>query len=517
MLFIVLIFVTIGNCVQFSYKTPSFFDPYAKSVESPPVYSSGGVSSRPQIVSSDEIIPLNISRRIIEPRGEMGIFRDENVIVVLVKVTSLKKDETQNVEIWEIPGKELKIVNCSYPIITSSVGEILDYEKFDKSLIQNDDIINVTSIVKALDNKKDPLYLHIYNLLSNSTQEMLPTFCTLNAAKTSEALVRDFNKILNNTTNLDLNVTHFAGSKASYRNETLGNHLYQGYIPDLKVFKELKDHRLYKRRLLEDAFPYGIRTILYYKEHENQEVDKSTQSIHFSKDLGAGEAIIFKYYLHPNDLIETELRSIIRTKGFLHEEAIPIKIIEREPHFNIAYWCESKEIIRNDINEFKYFIEYLGGDENEKPFLVEIKAPDGCEIQKPRFPNENWKGDKTIQSAYHIFSKGKKEKFIVDVCYTQTGTKFLPPIVYIQNENPAFPAEISVLEDWDQPYKIHYETFSIILLCLATLISFISLFELLLLHKQTSQTKKERKINEKIIKANTEAFNKLSRQFKKIR
>jgi len=100
-----------------------------KQSSSPP--SIGG-SSHAQSFLPAETISANITREIVSPKREDGFFNESNeVIVVLIKVTSLKKDGLKNLEIWEIPGNGLIIENCSYPLKTSSIKDLLDYGESD--------------------------------------------------------------------------------------------------------------------------------------------------------------------------------------------------------------------------------------------------------------------------------------------------------------------------------------------------------------------------------------------------
>lgn len=307
--------------------------------ELPQISSS---SSGDPIESPLQVSYANITRTIVYPVRDGYFFNESGeTIVVLVKITSLNKDGLENAEIWEIPGEGLRIENCSYPLRTSDLSEMLDYEVSDKSYITIDDI-NYTNVKKSFsDNMADPLYFYLYMLLNDSTKNHLNDSDVIQNDSIKVGLVEDFNRIINDSNICAFNTTHFIGSKAIYRShrtEENNKNLYHGFSLNSDDYLGLNDYRLFKRRLLEDAFP-SIRKISYYKTHEDHEISEYPKLIKITgietgkNVLRDGESIVFKYYLHPEKVGMTNIRSIIRAKGFWHEEVTPINIIKRVPQF----------------------------------------------------------------------------------------------------------------------------------------------------------------------------------------
>ena len=94
-----------------------------------PVPPSTGGSSHVIATASTETTHVNITIEIISPLRDEGFFNESSeVITVLTKVTPLSKNGLKNLEIWEIPSDGLKIENCSYPLRTSNIMDLLNYK-----------------------------------------------------------------------------------------------------------------------------------------------------------------------------------------------------------------------------------------------------------------------------------------------------------------------------------------------------------------------------------------------------
>ncbi len=476
--------------------------------------SSSGGSSHGQAIIPAETTSLNITWEIISPKREEGFFNESNeIIVCLVRVTSMEKEGLKNLEIWQIPGNGLRIVNCTYPIRTSSISEILEYRISDKSLIQPNDIINISFIKNKLQNNTSDLYQHIFSLLNKTTKSLINENAIAN--NLTNKLIKDFNIIINNRTDKDLNATHFTGSDAILRHTSLiggeKKSLYQGFSNNSRSFLEMDDYRLFKRRLFEDAFPTGIRRIHYYKEHENYNLSKN----YFIKigrneignnNLKEGESITFKYYLLPEKIGKTEVSSIIRADGFYREETKFINIIEREPRFEVSYLCPSKEIVCNEPMEFEYYIKYLGGDEDEKAFDIcfnpvvnKVTRGKFCVIDSP----ETIKG--------WLFRRGKTENFTVIVRYLQEGYRLSPPTVSIKEKEGKFEADLSVYESDNMKDRLHFESIALkyqnisnITAIILAVLTFLSLFilvgELYLLNTELKRSKGQTDLLNELLK-----------------
>ncbi|NPV62218.1 MAG: hypothetical protein HPY61_06235 [Methanotrichaceae archaeon] len=451
--------------------------------------SYGGSSNKKNVLST-ESSPINITRMIISPRME-GCFFKADVIEVLVKVTSLKKDRLESVEIWEKPDDNLEILSCSYPIRTSSIKEIFDYEETDKSFLREDDLKNSIYIIKLLKNescKEYPLpsnnsswklYSYIYSLLSPHTQEILDSYGFREnddylLYKLKYNIIKDFNEIIDAESSLDLNASLLSKYKIPFDRENV-----LSFNPHSIDFIESKDHRLIKRRLLERIFPGMLTNLSFYKDHEDLKIQASPKYINIlGKSLYQGESIVFKYYLRPQELGRSEIRSIIKTKGFLDEEIITLDIIERGERFNIDYWCESKDLTCDCVTKFIYYIEYLGGNDETSDFTVRFQAPEGCEIGK----NIKWKDSNgswypflepvsCLNFEKHKFSRGKIEELAVNVTYTKTGQRISPPTISIGNFTKEFEADICIYGFYDNFFKVHFEALSIFFLFITVFLS----------------------------------------------
>lgn len=504
-IFLVVFFliITLPSCGG-GYIIPNNLPDISNNKQSNSPSSISG-SSHAQSFLPAETISANITREIVSPKRDEGFFNEsKEVIVVLIKVTSLKKDGLKNLEIWEIPGDGLKIENCSYPLKTSSIKDLLSYGGSDKSYIQAKDIYNITYIKEKLtDNSSLNPYKYIYLLLNNSTK-----CCLLNASvKNGElrAQIQDeFNKIINNPTEGDFNVSCFANCEVIPRNSVqlmgVNKGTYIGFNNNSDSFLRMNDYRLFKRRLLEDAFPDGIKRVPYYKDHEDLELDNNEYIMIGKNDIGDsdlryGESIIFKYYLRPEKIGVAEIRSLIRADGFYFEDRNPINIIEREPRFEVGYISPTKELVVNEPMEFVYYIKYLGGDDNEKSFDISINPVTNKATREDYCRVDPQKINKTL-------SRGKTESFAVNVTYLQEGYRLSPPTITIEGKEEKFEADIYVYKEDDQPARLHFESLAlgyqkdandltwwmVVFTILSTFILFVEIFYLSPLHENANKT-----------------------------
>jgi len=356
-------------------------------------------------------------------------------------------------------------------------------------------------------------YKYIFLRLNNSTK-----CCLLNASVQDgelRARIQDeFNKIINNPTELDFNMSCFANCDVIPRNSVqlsgMNKGIYLGFNNNSDSFLEMNDYRLFKRRLLEDAFPYGIKRIPYYKDHEDLKLN-NIDMIMIGKnemegsELRNGESIIFKYYLHPEKIGLTEIRSIIRADGLYYEDRIPINIIEREPRFEITYISPSKELVMNEPTEFEYYIKYLGGDEDESSFNISIN---------PVINKATGKAFCTVNPQEIInkkFTKRKTENLAVNVTYLQEGYRLSPPTISIKGKEEKFEPDISVYKWDEQPVRLHYESLALdsqkesnnisFWLMIASFFSLVILaFEVYLVYRDFRQARKEREENNRVFK-----------------
>jgi hypothetical protein len=480
--------------------------------------------------------PMNISKRILSPKREAGYFMDD-VIEVQITATSLKKEALENIEFWEIPGNGLEILNCSYPIETSAIYQKIDYENSDKSNLAEYDIVNISQIKYELKNSKKNSISRIRDLLSPRTR------IHLNDSNYSEAilkfeLVDDFNKILNNKTDMDLNASFFSPSP-TVLNDGLDYWINNNInSTERREFIDLQDYRLIKRRLLELAFNNdssngnsnkGIRWLPFSKQHENLQIERRgplKAILYRSDNLREGESVVFKYYLRPKEKGTSEIRSIIKSDGYIYDAATPIKIIDRDPNFDYAYWCETKDLHVNEPENFTYIIKYLGGDKEERDnFVVNVEPIESCKV--------NWiyvkKDNKTLNGSLMEnskslslplnFTRGLLKEILVNAVYTKTGRMYSPPAISIENTTSKFEADISVY-DWNNWIREHYEIITLIVLIVSTvLINFgfqwkqyrLQNEQLGLQREQHKDAKSNSKINKDSIDNNTDVIKQLSR------
>ena len=454
---------------------------------------SGGRKTYHQGAALSEEPFAEISRKIMSPAREDGYFLNET-IVVLVKMTSLKEDGLKNIEIWEIPGSDLKIINCSYPLKTTSIDHILDYEIYEKSALRKDDI-NFLEVSKHLKNHSVPLYLHIYNLLSPETRSILNNNST-HPNNLSKNILLDFNDIINRG-DLYLNRPLFLKSNISYRRDI---------VFKSKPNSSYEDNKLVNRRLLEDAFPSFITRSSFgvNKKHESLGVYKAHNAIKYNDtDLKNRETIIFKYYLKPTKLGNTDIRSIIRSDGLFKEDSTPIKAIERDPKFECELFYESKDLYIDKPYNFIYSIKYLGGDEEEKKFSINISVPESCRILRKGIQGIG--GQEIIDDNETInitLTKGMIKKIFINVVFSKDGSKLSPPRISINNVPKEVEADISVYSGFNWIAKRYYEFTSIFFGIISLILGIIAFYEAFIIHQEKNKT-----LN--LMKNNNEALAKL--------
>jgi hypothetical protein len=439
--------------------------------------SSVGGSSR-DIFTSGETPPIKIISNFIKPRRDGDFFKDEE-IEVLVKIITQKEGGLNQMEFWEIPDEDLNITYCSHQIRTSNIQQMLDYEEQNSSFLKESDILNVTAIMKLLSNEssnqiaRQKLDNYIYKELSNDTKELLidirkDNFNENLQYKFSQYLSNDFNEIIENDSTDLLMLFNKCNIKIDRKRVSSLN-------PNSSAYHDSKDYRLQKRQMLEHIYPKMLKNLSFIKEHESQNLVANLNAIRIiEKNLRQGESIIFKYYLRPTDLGIKEIRYMLRADGYLQEDCVTIKVSERGEKFSIDYRCDSKSLTRLVEKKFVYNIEYLGGNDETNSFPVNIIPPDGCRIaraswedpNKPKFDNETWLSIDNVS-----FSKGKAEKLSITAVFSETGLRKSPPWISIGSYNKEFETDLAVYEDYDEPAKVHYEIYSLVLTILTLIIS----------------------------------------------
>ena len=463
----------------------------------------GGGSSRDVIVMSEAAPPINILRDIVKPKRDGDFFLYEP-IEVLVKITAQKEGGLKQIEFWEDPGDDLDIINCSYPIRTSSIQQMLDYEEHDQSLLRTKDINDTKSIVNLLNsnrNNTNSIHGQVYKELSNSTIFLLKNFNNNSFNETllnllTQNLTNDFNKIIENNSINSINRTSF-----NEHNIIVDRTRVFSLNPDSSVFNDSKDYCLQNRLLLEHIFPKMLKNLSYLKKHEYLNLLKKDDNIIiFEKSLRQGETIVFKYYLRPTKLGKKYIRYIVRADGYLEERIDTIRVSDRAEKFAIEYKCDSKDIILNTPKNFEYNIEYLGGNDENSKFFINIAPPDGCILIDASWKDKNKSGFELKNGNLHSegnvsFSKGRVEELILTAKYNKMGLKRSPPSIFIGDFPKRFETDLSVYADYDNPFRIHFEFYSILLTIAAIMISLIvaifSSIEIYLTHNEIKLTRDE--------------------------
>jgi hypothetical protein len=469
-------------------------------------------SSRELLMMPEEAPPVNIIRNIIKPKKDGEFYKDE-LLEVLIKITTQKKGGLKQIEFWEMPGDDLNISHCSYQIRTSNIHQMLDYEEQDQSLLQKKDIINISAIICSLNTNssnqpiREKLNNYIYKQLSNDTIELLSDVSENEINESLQEVFKqhlkdDFNKIIeNDSTDLAMLFAK-CNIKIDWTRVSSLN-------PDSLAYHDSNDYRLQKRLILEHIYPKMLKNLSFTKEHECQNLVDNKNAIKIiEKDLRQGETIIFKYYLRPTDIGLKEIRCIIRADGYLKEDIDTIRISERGEKFLIRSWSDSNDLISNEKENFTYFIEYLGGSDEKNSFDAIITPPGGCEIDdvswedksKPRF-NKNNNG---TWSIIHVpFSKGKEETLNFTAEFSETGLRISPPTIKIGAYTERFDPDLAVYADYDSPFRIHFDFLSIFLTIGAIIISLIvaifSSLEIYLANKEIHLIHAENRIARKQI------------------
>jgi hypothetical protein len=496
---------------------------------------SEGGSSRDISIIPESNPPIIILREIVKPKRDGDFFRNEP-IEVLVKIVVQKEGGLKQIEFWEDPGIDLDIINCSYPIRTSSIRQMRDYEERDQSLLRMNDIKDVNSIVNLLlnrSNNANSLVGDVYKMLSSNTTSLLIEYNQNKYGDSLSELLKqnltsDFNKII--TKNNSLNRTLLTKDKIAI-DYTRVNSLNTG----TSGYNESKDYCLQNRIILEHIFPNMLKNLSYIKKHEYLNISKNGGELQIlEKNLRQGEIIIFKYYLLPIGLGKRDIRYIVRADGYYDEAIESFNILERGEKFSIEYQCDSKEVILNQKKKFLYSIEYLGGADEKSNFLTIITPPDGGNLieaswgdrtkTKPEFK----KVDESLYSTENIsFSKGRIEQLSIIVEYNKMGLKMSPPDITIGDFPKRFEPDISVYADYDNSFRIHYESYSIILTVSAILISLIVAFfssieiylthrEMMLTREQIKQATSEKEKSDRLMKKNLETLENLRRVINKL-
>jgi len=469
----------------------------------------GGGSSRDVIVTSGPALPVNILSEIIKPKRDGDFFINEP-IEVLVEITARKEGGLKQIEFWVVPGADLYILNCSYPIRTFSIQQMQDYEEYGQSLLRMKDINDTISIVNSLNiscNNTTSLQGQVYKVLSNNTVSLIKQFKNSNYDETlltllKQNLTNDFNKIIKNNSINSIN-----RYLLNENNLKIDRTRVISLNPNSTAYNDSNDYCLQNRLLLEHIFPKMLKNLSYLKKHEYLNLLKMDNKIQiFEKNLEHGETIIFKYYLRPTSLGKKDIRYIIKADGYLDKGIEVIRVSDRLEKFAIEFQCYSKDIILNDERQFTYNIEYLGGNDENSEFFINITPPYGCNLIKASWVDQNKSGFKLENGNLHSlrnvsFSKGRVEKLLLTVKYNKMGLKVSPPSIFIGNFPKGFETDLSVYADYDNPFRIHFEFYTILLTIAAVMISLIvaifSSIEIYLTRNEIKLTHEEIKLARK--------------------
>lgn len=319
-----------------------------------------------------ERYPLTVNNKILHNLIDYNYKND--TICKLIRITNAYNKYLEKVDVYEIVPKEMNLLNCSIPIRTSSIDEVLRYERHSSLLLSMEDIRDPIGLAKKLA-WNETLPFTIREKFSKDELSILNNSSGDNEYSIRAILINKFNNIILNEKLYNLNQSNQNFLKTQTRKLLNLNKANKLSKEDLSLLNFL---------ILRDLFPsHIVKPEGYLEITDDFSLDPITGLIHISlQNMGPKENVIIKYYGN------------ITQQGYLKTTAITRISDNQYPDFLITNDIEfpsPKFNVRVVLSK----LQYKPGDDININYIVDLLTPNNISSNY-RFPADIANNDSDI-------------------------------------------------------------------------------------------------------------------------
>jgi hypothetical protein len=272
-------------------------------------------------------------------------------VCILVHATNIGDKTLENINFYEFVPKDIKIINCSIPIKTNSLEEILRYfRSIEKEpyFLCAEEIISPKELSSKL-MKDDPPY-HLTKNFSNSSKAVLINATTEDQAKLKKTISKEFNlAILNNVLcSLALDTNHLSLQTRRLLNSTR--------------IKQKIDRQTLNLLILRDIYPSHIKKPSGSIEiGENPQIDEEAGVIHATfSQMRPKESAILVYYANISTHNIQKVNTIIDISDDKYPYLqFPLDVTFPYPKFNVRVVLPKQEVKPREPIYINYIVDLL--------------------------------------------------------------------------------------------------------------------------------------------------------------
>ncbi len=296
---------------------------------------------------------------------------------VMVVAENIAGQSLEDIDVCEYISSDATIINCTIPIIISSISRLARPTQKGFYLFAIDDINNKKNLNRALN------YMPENNLTICNLNEM---YLKRNGNKTSPSLT---DKILDSLNDFVLNETKINSikyiNKSNFSKE-IHTLLNLDNNSKLQIYDKQLMHYLLIKETYKDYIINNCRnniTII-----ENCSFDRMAGFIHFNADiLKAKESIVYIYFINLSDHAIQQTMTCFDTSNNRYDTSKKyLDILFPAPQFSIEGDYSKQEIEPNTNLSIKYIIHYQNGIalKSSHNFTVSINDSDTDMIVDPK-------------------------------------------------------------------------------------------------------------------------------------
>jgi hypothetical protein len=278
-----------------------------------------------------------------------------NTICVFVKINNNEKYTLSDIDLYETFPQDMDIINCSIPVKTNSMGEIIKYEKLNSNPIFYEDISNPRRFAQSLTNN-DPLSEKLKAYFVEEDLGKLRNSSGVDENTLINIIVKGLNKAIIKSEsdfptqfNKDLDKIYSVQTKKLLElNRSYQLENYDRYL--LNLF-ELRD--LYPSYINKPDESLNILKIPI--------VDSLARFIHFRKfDLYPKESMIYVYYTNLSLPGTYKTNTNLRVPGSAYSEFnYPLFVTFYSPQFDVKVDLSELEVEPGENVILTYIVDFL--------------------------------------------------------------------------------------------------------------------------------------------------------------
>jgi hypothetical protein len=245
--------------------------------------------SQTQSSQTMNALPIVIDSFVIDNRIDTN--HSCNLDGVLVRARNIGTKQLDDIDIYLIVPEPVTIINCSYPVISSSIEEALRYDRLTSKALSKEDISNPKQFAKKIMGK-DKHSLEIQKYFSEKDREILNNSSLQNENTLENILLCGLNKLIRERkSGISTSFEHSKNSIYALQTKKLLK------LNNTSSLGEI-DHCLMNLFQLRDLYPSFLRKPDGSMQiHENFILDNETGYIHIKlPSLKPKDNLMFVYY-----------------------------------------------------------------------------------------------------------------------------------------------------------------------------------------------------------------------------